>query len=127
MERRNRSFDLYADSRLDEATYREQSARLDREIKELKDELARLEPDHLHVPELLGFAETVVEHAARAWADADLDQRQRLQAAIFPDGVVYAHGDIGTAKTSLFFGRLATGELKKESLVGRLGIEPRTT
>jgi hypothetical protein len=42
---------LYADSRLDEATYREQSARLDREIKELKDELARLEPDHLNVPE----------------------------------------------------------------------------
>jgi hypothetical protein len=56
--------------------------------------------------------------AGSAWAESDLEQRQRLQAAFFPDGVIYEDGaTIGTTKTSLFFARFAASEVEKSKLV----------
>jgi hypothetical protein len=43
--------------------------------------------------------------------------QQRLQSALFPDGVIYANGAIGTAKTFLFFERLAAGQVEKTKVV----------
>ncbi len=123
-ERRDRAFNLYVDGRLGEDTYRAQEVRLNEHIARLTAEIDQLEPKPLDIKAVLRFADSLTTHAASAWRRADLDQRQRLQSTIFPDGVVCDGGSVGTTKTSLFFSRFATGEIEKTSLVDQTGIEP---
>jgi hypothetical protein len=49
--------------------------------------VARLEK--FDVEGILAFAERVLPRASDLWVQASLDQRQRLQEVLFPDGVVF--------------------------------------
>jgi hypothetical protein len=69
------------------------------------------------------FAEHVVLNAARLWTEFSNDQKQRLQKVLFPQGVTFAGGEYGTAKTCLFFNLIPQSELAKTSLATLPGIE----
>jgi hypothetical protein len=66
----------------------------------------------------------VLLNAPRLWAELPLDQKQRLQQVLFPRGVQFEAGLYRTGETSLIFYKLQTGEVKKEDLVARTGVEP---
>ena len=125
--KRDRVFDLFCEGSLDQPTYRTQTGRIDAQLKEQNSRLADLEPDDLDVGELLKYAESVVFHAVRAWTAADVEDRRLLQKALFPEGVIYANGQLGTAKKSLFFERLSAFEHEKQGLVDLTGFEPVTS
>ena len=59
--------------------------------------------DELDVEGVLAFAEHLLLNVARMWADASLDQKQRLQRVVFPRGVTYGDAVFGTAELSLVF------------------------
>ncbi len=53
---------------------------------------------------MLNFAEHLILDAQRLWLEGSLDQRQRLQRALFPKGMSYAPGTgFGTTENCLFF------------------------
>ncbi len=91
---------------IDRPAYERQRDRLREDIAlaELEANDARLE--ELDVEGILGFAETVISNAARLWSDATLEQKQRLQAVLFPDGLRFDGKKFGTAVTCLAFSRL---------------------
>ena len=52
---------------------------------------------------VLGFAEYLMANAARVWMEATLEQRQRIQSAILPEGLPFDGRELGTAPTYLAF------------------------
>jgi site-specific DNA recombinase len=80
--------------------------------------------DELDVEGVLAFAEHLLLNAARMWAEASLDQKQRLQRVLFPQGVTYGEGGFGTTETSLVFTMLDAIAASKESEASPTGFEP---
>ena len=68
-----------------------------------RDELKR---EELDVEGALAFSQYVMLNAARLWAEASLDQKQRLQQALFNEGVTFSAATFGTASTFLLFNLL---------------------
>jgi hypothetical protein len=63
----------------------------------------------------LAFAEHVVTNAARLWIELGLEDRQRLQQALFPEGLSFDGEKFGTAVTCLAFKKLEkVGDHKQE-------------
>ena len=109
---------------IDPSTYQEQLDKLNQEITlaDLDEHDARIEEMDLQAA--VSFSEFVLLNAARLWFESSLTQKQRLQVAIFPDGVQFENGVYRTAGTSMFFNSLNTEEFTKEGLVALTGIEP---
>ena len=66
-------------------------------------ELHEARLDELDVEGVLCFAEHLLRNVGRAWLEASLDQRQRLQQVLFPEGLRFDGEAFGTAVTCLVF------------------------
>ena len=80
--------------------------------------------DELDIEATLSFAEHVLHDAARLWINANLEVKQRLQRALFPDGVTFNGKEFGTAATSSIFSLLPVAEAEKATLASPTGFEP---
>ena len=96
--------------KIDQDTYERQRDRLREEVALAKIELHEATLDELDVEGILGFAEHVVTNAAHLWTEASLDQKQRLQQVLFPEGLVFDGERFGTAVTCLAFSDLGDSE-----------------
>ena len=125
-DRRRRLLEAYVyKSTVDADLYRREDDRLSQEIAMARLELHEAVLEELDIEGVLDFAEVVATDAARLWIEGSLDQRQRLQAALFPRGVTYAPGrGFGTAETSLFFTWLAAIPAGKSGKASPTGFEP---
>ena len=90
-------------SSIDQATYDRQRDKLREEMALAEIDLYDARLDHLDVEGILGFAGHLLTNAARIWAEASLDQRQRLQQVFFPEGLRFDGEAFGTAVTCLAF------------------------
>lgn len=74
----------------------------------------------LDVEGLLVFAEHVIGNAASSWRETVGDQRQRLQRALFPDGLrLRRDRRFGTAVTCLAFMQLQQNPEDRSGLASR--------
>ena len=89
--------------KIDARTYERQRDDLRQAITLATLELEDSRAADVDVEALLRFSERVLCNAAALWQDAPLDQRQRLQAALFPEGLRMRDGGFGTVVTSLAF------------------------
>ena len=71
---------------------------------------------------MLAFAEHLISNVGRLWTEATLDQRQRMQAAIFPEGLPFHGSAFGTAATCIAFNRLGGFESAKNGLASPPGF-----
>jgi site-specific DNA recombinase len=125
--RKERLTSKFVDDLIDKESYRKQVTKID-------DELSLLMADH-HVEVIeerelkgvLDFAEYVFESPARAWAEFNLDQRQRFQNMIFPEGLVFdREKGFGTSKTAPIFKYLRAISAGESNLAPQVGLEPTT-
>jgi hypothetical protein len=65
-----------------------------------------------------------LSHASRLWIEAELDQRQRLQKAFFPEGVSYDGKEFRTPLTCPFFNNFEGISWQADPMVARTGFEP---
>jgi hypothetical protein len=109
---------------IDQATYDRQREKLAEEtaLTEMSAHDARI--DEIDIEGVLAFAEHLLVNVARMWAEASLDQRQRLQGVFFPSGITYGAEGFGTAQTSLVFKMLDAIAAPKNSEVSPTGFEP---
>lgn len=110
--------------RIDRQTYHRQRDKLREDIALVEIELADLKLEELDVEGLLGFAETVLSDAGRLWLSADADHRQRLQWALFPEGLRFRDGRIGTGVTCFAFNNFGATDEAGAILASPEGIEP---
>jgi site-specific DNA recombinase len=109
---------------ISKAIFDDQMSKLKEESTLTKMNLHQLRLEELDVEALLNFSQHMLLNAARLWIEASLDQKQRLQKAIFPEGLSFSEGNFGTAKTSLVFQLLEAPITEKASLVSPTGFEP---
>jgi len=103
----------------------------DRQYDALRQEIALTEVeqldqrlDEIDIEGLLAYAEKLFLSPAQQWLAFSLDQRQRFQAILFPDGLPYENGRFGTARTCVAFEIIKAYETPSDGLVRPRGFEP---
>jgi len=126
LERRETALDdaFIHERRIDERTYERGRDRIRVDIGRVQTELAGFGDEQDDLDGVLAFAGHVVENAASIWMDAAPAHRQKLQRAIFPDGLRLRDGKFETARTSFAFNQLQTFAASGASLASPPGIEP---
>jgi site-specific DNA recombinase len=110
---------------IDLDTYERQRDRLREELTLAQIDRHTSELEELDVEGILAFAERVLPRASDLWAQASLDQRQRLQQLFFPDGIAFdGNRFVGTGATAPAFSYLREIRTENEGLVDQTGIEP---
>lgn len=124
--RKDRVLDAFVHERaIDKPTYDRQVDKLNQEIVQAETALHEAKLDEIDVEGIVAFAEHVLSDAARLWSESSLDQRQRLQKVLFPQGVTYSRdGVFGTAETSVIFRLLQAVPTQKTSEASPTGFEP---
>jgi hypothetical protein len=106
---------------IDLETYERQRDRLREELTLVPIDRHGSELEELDVEGILSFAERVLPRAADLWVQSSLDQRQRLQQLLFPEGVAFNGKRFDrTAVTSSAFKYLRPIEGRTESLVAQI-------
>jgi site-specific DNA recombinase len=123
-ERKNKLVDANLDGRIDQQTYEEQVERLRGEVELAKNQFRDADVETLDVKAVLEFAERLVSDPAQLWIEASLDQKQRLQAVFFPEGVTFTNQGFGTGATNSFFDMLQVFSGKESHLASPTGFEP---
>ena len=109
---------------IDRTTYETQRDKLREELTlaELAAHDAKIEA--FDVEGILGFAEHLVANAGRLWAEGNLEQRQMIQRAIFPEGLTFDGKEVGTGVTCLAFMQLPASDRLENGMASPPGFEP---
>ena len=84
---------------IDQVTYERQRDRVREELALAQLAASDAALEELDVESVMSFAETVLTDASRLWTKATPEQKQRLQAGFFPDGLRFDGNEFGTALT----------------------------
>jgi site-specific DNA recombinase len=103
-----------------ENDFREMKEALEQEILTLEMKVNEARQDEFEIEELLDFSENLLLNAASLWNQSGLEQKQRLQQVLFPEGVSYAGGTYRTSKTNPMFNILETIPQEEKQLVAHL-------
>ena len=109
---------------IDRQTYERQRDKLREQLSLAEMDLSDAVLDDLDVEGVLGFAEHVMTNAARLWTELEIDGKQELQQAIFPEGVSFDGEEFGTAVTSLAFKHFEALRPTGPDLASPTGFEP---
>jgi hypothetical protein len=112
------------DRAIDRETYVSQRDKLREELVLADLQLHDARIEGLDVEAVLGFAEYLVSNAGRVWAEATLEQKQRLQATIFPHGLPFDGRNFGTAATCFAFMQLRESSDDLRGVASPPGFEP---
>ena len=101
---------------ISQETFQEQLGRLETEIGSLRLD-ADDHGDEFEIKAVLQFAQSMFTNPVEFWQTASLDQRQRFQRVLCPEGIaVTGDGIVGTPVTSPIFNLLQTVATDKTSL-----------
>ena len=76
------------------------------------------------VKRVLSVADRLVSNLTAARKYGDSDRKREIQAAIYPDGVVYDEKTVPTSSSALFPTHLGDGKNGNAQMAARRGVEP---
>jgi site-specific DNA recombinase len=109
---------------IDQQTYERETNLLNDKIDAVRGEMADATADEIDVEGVVRYAEFVALNAARLWQQASTEQKQPLQAALFPEGLRFGSGGFRTPVTSLFFRKMEAGPIDGSRVATLAGFEP---
>lgn len=109
---------------IDQETYKAQLDKLNEGMTLAEMDQHEQRTEELDLEAVLDFAERVALNASRLWLEANLQQRQRLQSLLFPEGLQVRETEVRTPVTSSFFEELQRFTTPVERLVSPTGFEP---
>ena len=109
---------------IDREIYDSQLDKLNQKIALVQAEMLDQNCEQIDVEQVVMFSESILLSAARVWQEFPLDQKQRFQQVLFPQGLQFASDSFGTAETSIVFNYLDLKEQTKASLASPAGFEP---
>jgi hypothetical protein len=115
---------LVHDKAIDQTTYEQQRARLSRERDQLLDALSIAPSMDLDINATLSFAWGLLEDLPGCWNRLSSQHRDTFLRIVFPEGLTYRDGAIGTAHPSWLFGVFGPENDAEEALVAPTGCEP---
>jgi hypothetical protein len=102
-ERKKALVNRMLDGIIDQETYREHNGCLRDEAEQTKAEIRGTELEEIDLENVLKFADRIILRPARLWVESSLEQRQRLQKTLFPNGIEFDGEAFGTTSTPLLF------------------------
>lgn len=109
---------------IDQPTYQQQLDKLTEAMALAEMDRNAVRTEELDVEAVLDFAERVALNASRLWLEADLNQRQRFQSLLFPEGLQVVETEVRTPVTHSFYSELQRFAAPVERLVSPAGFEP---
>lgn len=119
-----RLVDMYADGKLTDTMYNRSIKAVEDEIENLEGELAMSSRHIVDPSKALTFARTLMTNAAPLWRTSGLADRQRLQQAIYPNGLVFDGEKFGTAGSNWLFSDFEDFECEESRMASPTGFEP---
>ena len=108
---------------IDKAVFDDQLAKLREETTIVEMDLHQLKLEQLDIEAALSFSQYVIFNAPRLWVEASLDQKQRLQKALFPEGIQFSEGRFETGKCCLLFNMFGASNGEKANMACPTGFE----
>ena len=104
--------------------FEQMNAKFAEEIATLEGQIAEANTEKATFEQLLEFSKSMLVDIATAWERADLDQKQRVQNALFPRGLKYdPERGILNSDNECLFNQLESFVSGKLTLVRQIGIE----
>lgn len=109
---------------LDDVDFKEKIKKVNNEItiKEIHRNEAR--NDEVDIELILGVADTLMNNVSTLWLEAPLEDKVKFQQLLFPKGVIYKDGIIGTPEIGLPFSIIQDSNGDKSQMVTPAGLEP---
>ena len=124
-QKKNLIFDALLEKKINQQTYEEQTYRVEEELVFAQMSLNNSQFDELEVEAALAFAEHALTKTAVFWFDSSVEQKQKFQRVIFPEGIRYSiEQGFGTGVTSQFFKQIDEITSEKSLLASPMGFEP---
>lgn len=105
---------------------KEQLTQVKKEVDRLSTKLHDINNNQLKPDEISSFAHDFLTNLRTTWETSSLEEKQRLQTIIFPDGVFYEFPGIRTTTLSPIFNVLKMYEEGNSNLGWLIGFEPTT-
>ena len=123
--KRNALVDAYLDGRgIDQTTFERQTKRLDHDEAELQNRLDSVRPADAVPTRAIDLAQAMLVDLPRCWNRLEPQHRPHLIAALYPSGLTYEDGAIGTTQTPWWLATSVTNTRENEYLAARTGFEP---
>ena len=91
-------------------------------IKEV--ERSEIRAEESNIDYLVSVSEELFRKVSTIWLDAPFEYKLKFQQLLFPKGILYKDGNIGTEDLGLPFKLITSAEVEKTTLVPRRGVEP---
>jgi site-specific DNA recombinase len=112
---------------VDEVVYKVKNDELAKQIAKIRAQYQVAAGDEFDLETAIRLACLMVQNAARLWWESSVEHRQRLQGALFPDGLAYVPGEgLGTASCSWPVRVLKVSEAQDDKMGCVTGFEPAT-
>lgn len=103
--KRNRLVDAFLAGRgIDEETYENQTRRLDRDQREVRDRIEASRTPEIDFTQTVAFAQTLLSDLRGCWNRLDAEQKPRFVRALYPNGLTYLDDAIGTTQNPWWWG-----------------------
>ncbi len=110
---------------IDPMTYQNEVKKLNEEAELKKAGIRENETEELDLQDMVDFAMAVLSNPESIWKNETLEQKQRLQKVLFPQGLIFGQTGFGTSKPAPIYTLLSASRTQSEHLVAPRGIEPR--
>ncbi len=125
--RRQRIIDKGIDGYFNKDTFREQMRVIESKITERERKLGKTVAQLDDIGAFMDYCEYFLRNLSELWEKGDIKLRQRFQSIIFPEGIYYDNGSIGTNKISLVFQLFELEDREESKVVPPAGFEPALT
>ena len=122
--KRDRLVDAYLDQRIDQATYEHQLARLGNDEAQIRAQLDAAQVPELDLTRTLAFASKLLEDLPGCWNRLNWRHKQPFLYSLFPEGLNYEDGTIGTTGTPWLLAQIGAGSSGDDDLAAPTGFEP---
>ncbi len=104
--------------------YQEQIESLSSRIIIKEVERGEVRTEESSIDYLVSISEELFRKVSTIWLDAPFEQKLKFQQLLFPKGIRYKDGYIGTEDLGLPFKLIVNADVEKTTLVPRRGVEP---
>jgi hypothetical protein len=107
-----------------QSAYDRQIVRLEEEQARMKVQIEAAQPPEIDLAVTLGFAQKLLEDLPGCWNRLNWQQKRPFVSALYPQGLTYADGGIGTPQTPWLLTQIGAASSRDEGLAAPTGFEP---
>lgn len=122
--KKNKIADLAIRGVFNDNTFKQQNEIVENEIVLKTVQLNELSVSYDEVSSCINYCEYFLKNLSKLWISGDLALKQKFQKIVFPEGITFENGIIGTQKISTIFSVLSTEVENKSIMVAHRGLGP---